>query len=346
MQGKLRQAHSACLHAIQIAQSSSSPQALPTLSHVFTTLSFLLFEWNDLEGALFYSKEAVNLARIWEQADALHFALDNLGNALFASGDEHEAINVHNQAWQVARRTSAWFEEITLCQEVDWYLTQENLPAAFESLRKAQINIDELDRLPISASKSQLLPFIYINIFIIQKQYLKALTITEMLLRDMRNKGIGYYYVRALILQALAYQGMKQEKQALASLENALTLAAPEGYIRSFISQQPGLFMLLRQARIVVTMPKYIDSLLAAYNKPVKDQPVKIATAFSLVEPISDREMDVLKCLAQGYTDKKIAETLVIARETVHKHLKNIYGKLDVHSRTEAIARARELDLL
>jgi DNA-binding NarL/FixJ family response regulator len=56
--------------------------------------------------------------------------------------------------------------------------------------------------------------------------------------------------------------------------------------------------------------------------------------------------MDVLKLLAQGYTDKKIAETLVIARETVHKHLKNIYGKLDVHNRIEAIILARELKLL
>ncbi len=70
------------------------------------------------------------------------------------------------------------------------------------------------------------------------------------------------------------------------------------------------------------------------------------AAAILLVEPLSVREMDVLKLLALGYADKKIAESLVIARETVHKHLKNIYGKLDVHSRTEAISRARELNLL
>jgi LuxR family maltose regulon positive regulatory protein len=65
-----------------------------------------------------------------------------------------------------------------------------------------------------------------------------------------------------------------------------------------------------------------------------------------MVEPLSVRELDVIKLLAQGLSDKKIAESLVIARETVHKHLKNIYGKLDVHSRTEAIVRARELGLL
>jgi LuxR family maltose regulon positive regulatory protein len=71
-----------------------------------------------------------------------------------------------------------------------------------------------------------------------------------------------------------------------------------------------------------------------------------VSATSHLVEPLTEREMDVLKLLAQGYTDKKIAETLVIARETVHKHLKNIYGKLDVHNRIEAIILARELKLL
>ncbi len=66
----------------------------------------------------------------------------------------------------------------------------------------------------------------------------------------------------------------------------------------------------------------------------------------ALVEPLTEREIDVLKHLEQGCTDKQIAASLVIASETVHKHLKNIYGKLDVHSRTEALARAHKLGLL
>jgi LuxR family maltose regulon positive regulatory protein len=346
MQGRLREAHAACQQAIQLAQTSNSPQALPTLSHVYTTLGFVLFEWNDLEGALFYSKEAVNLARRWEQADALHFALNNLGYALFASGDEEEAFAVLHQAWQVARHTSTWFEEISLCQEVEWYLAQNNLQAALERLRQAQINIDEEYRTPNSSSNSQLLPFTYIQIFIIQKQYSKALTLVENLLGEMGNRRIGYYYVRALILQALAHQGLKQDTQALSSLKRALTIAAPEGFIRTFINKQLGVLTLLHQARTARIVPDYVDKLLAAYEQQVKNQPVKIISTSVLIEPISERELDVLKLLAQGCADKKIAETLVIARETVHKHLKNIYGKLGVHSRTEAIARARDLDLL
>ena len=346
MQGRLHEAHAACHQAIQLAQSSSAPQALPTLSHVYSTLSFVLCEWNDLEGALFYSKEAVNLARKWEQADALHFALDNLGNALFASGDEKGAFDILHQAWQVARRTSVWFEEITISQEVDWYLAMDNLDAALGRLRLAQVDIDEARTMPFSSFTSQLLPFSYIQIFIAQKQYSKALTLVDALVKEMENRSIGYYFVRSLTLQALAYQGLRQDTQALISLKRALTLAAPEGYIRTFINKQPGLYPLLRQARTARIMPDYVDMLLAAYEQGVKDPPVKVVTTSVLVEPISVREMDVIKLLAQGYTDKKIAETLVIARDTVHKHLKNIYGKLGVHSRTEAIARARELNLL
>ena len=93
-------------------------------------------------------------------------------------------------------------------------------------------------------------------------------------------------------------------------------------------------------------MPEYVDRLLSANERRVQNQPVELDMDAGLVEPLSEREMDVLRLLAQGCNDKKIAESLVIARETVHKHLKNIYGKLDVHSRTEAVARAHQLNLL
>ncbi len=89
--------------------------------------------------------------------------------------------------------------------------------------------------------------------------------------------------------------------------------------------------------------------LLSAFDNLANGARPKYTTPIPskwMVEPLSAREMDVLKLLAQGCSDKRIAETLIIARETVHKHLKNIYGKLDVHSRTQAVARAGELGLL
>lgn len=346
MQARLREAYATCQEAIRLARTSSSYLSLPTLSHVYTTLSAVLLEWNDLEAAVHYSKEAVELARRWEQADALHFALDNYGYALFASGDVEGAFDILSQAWQVAHRTSAWFEQITISQEIEWHLSMDNLEAALQCLSRSQWDIDEPMNRSISFFKSSLLPLTFVQIYLAQKQYPKALTLTSLVLEDYEKRKVGHYIIRLLLLQALVYYGLKQEPQALASFKRALTLAAPGGYLRTFIFEGSKMLPLLVQARSAGIMPKYIDRILAASERGTKTTPVQSQPGSSLIEPLSGREMEVLQLLAQGCTDKRIAETLVIAPETVHKHLKNIYGKLDVHSRAEATLRAREIGLL
>lgn len=335
-QGRLHEAYAACHEAMRLTQSSSTRQLLPTLSHVYATLSLILFEWNDLEGAMRYAKEAVTLARRWEQADALHFAYTNLGEALFACGDIEGAFDILRQEWQVANRTSVWFESITIAQEVKWYLAQENLEAALKRLHLAQMNIEEPATMPSTS----------VQIFIAQKQYTKALTWITPILENVGKRSSGYDLVHVLIWQALAYHGLRQEEQALASLKQALKLASPEGYVRTFIGAGTALIPLLHQARAAGIEPDYVNKLLASMERGDSIQSAEAVPPSRLVEPLSEREMDVLKLLAQGLPDKKIAEVLIIARETVHKHLKNIYGKLGAHSRTEAILRARELSLL
>jgi LuxR family maltose regulon positive regulatory protein len=345
MQGRLHEAHDTCQEAIRLAQASSSSSSLPTLSHVYTTLSAVLLEWNDLDGAVHYSKQAVDLARRWEQADALHFALDNYGYALFASGEVDEAFDILRQAWQVARRTSAWFEQISLSQEIEWDLSMGNVEAALHCLHRAQVDIDEPIKISVSSFKSSLLPLSFVQIYLAQKQYPKALTLSSRILEDMERRKIGHYNIRLLLWQALAYYGLKDEPQALTALKRALTLAAPEGYLRIFVIEGSKMIPLLSQARSAGIMPDYIDRILAASEPGIDAQPIQTHPASPLVEPLSGREMEVLQLLAQGCADKRIAETLVIAPQTVHKHLKNIYGKLNVHSRLEATLRARELGL-
>ena len=346
MQARLHEGYAACQEAIRLARTTSSYLSLPTLSHVYSTLSAILLEWNDLENAVHYSKLAVDLARRWEQVDALHFALDNYGSTLFASGDVRGAFEVLRQVWQVARRTSTWFEQITLSQEIEWYLCMDNLEAALQCLNREQLDIDEPINRSIDSFKSTLLPLSFIQIYIAQKLYPKALTLTSRVMEDYEKRKVGHYIIRLLLVQAISYNGMKQEQQALSSLKRALLLAAPGGYLRIFGLAGPELIPLLQQTRSAGFMPDYIDRILAAIDQEPKPLQVKPPPQSQLVEPLSGRELEVLKLLAQGCTDKKIAETLVIAPETVHKHLKNIYGKLDVHSRAEATLRAREIGLL
>ncbi len=346
MQGKLREAYTACLEAIQLARSCNSCLPLPTLSHVYTTMSAVLLEWNDLEGAVHYAKEAVELAHRWEQADALHFALNNYGYALFAIGDVHGAFDILHQAWQVARRTSAWFEQITLSQEIEWYLSMDNLDAALLCLNRAKLDITEPTRISVNSFSSSLLPLSFIQIYLAQKQYTKALSLSSLMQESLEKRNIGHYNIRLLLWQALAYSGLKQEQQAMVSLKRALILASPEGYLRVFIIEGSKMIPLLLQARSAGIMLDYIDRILAAFDLGTKPLPVTVHPASQLIEPLSGRELEVLHLLSQGCSDKKIAENLVIAPETVHKHLKNIYGKLDVHSRAEATLRAREIGLL
>jgi LuxR family maltose regulon positive regulatory protein len=346
MQARLREAYATCQEAIRLARTNSASLSLPTLSHVYTTLSAVLLEWNDLEGALHYSKEAVDLARRWEQADALHFALDNYGYVLFASGNVEGAFDILSQVWQVAHRTSSWFEQITLSQEIEWYLCMDNLVAALQCLSRAHLDIDEPFKRSIGSFKSTLMPLTFVQIYLAQKQYHKALTVASLDLEDMEKRKVGHYIIRLLLLQALAYYGLKQEQQALESVKGALTLAAPGGYLRIFILEGSKMIPLLQQARSAGIMPEYIDRILEAFDLGTKALPVQTPPQSQLVEPLSGREMEVLQLLAQGYTDKMIAENLVIAPETVHKHLKNIYSKLDVHSRLEATLRARKIGLL
>jgi LuxR family maltose regulon positive regulatory protein len=191
-----------------------------------------------------------------------------------------------------------------------------------------------------------LLALTIVQVYLAQDEYAHALQLTARLIHEMEQQKNGYYLLRLLIWQALAYQGLQQDSMALVPLNRALALAMPEGYVRIFLQEGKRLVPLLEQARQIGIYPEYIGQLLANMQGASSHPAAKSTAASGLVEPLSEREMDVLKLLAQGCTDKKIAESLVIARETVHKHLKNIYGKLDVHSRTEAISRARQLDLL
>ncbi len=346
MQGRLREAHAAALDAIQLAASSESHQPLPTLSHVYGTLCIVLTEWNDLEAAVRYGKDAVELARRWEQVDALHFALDTLGYALFAAGDVEAAFETMHQAWKVAARTSVWFEQITVAQEADWYLALGDVEAAERRLSQAQVKITDPLQLPLGSFKTLLIAMTITQIYLARAAYAHALQLTARLAQEMEQRKVSHYLVRLLLWQARAHLGMGQEDLALIPLNRALALAMPEGYLRTFIREGAPLVPLLEQALQIGIYPEYISRLLAAMGADSERLASRPAAVTRLVEPISPREMEVLKLLEQGCTDKKIAESLVIARETVHKHLKNIYGKLDVHNRTEAISRARELHLL
>jgi DNA-binding NarL/FixJ family response regulator len=126
-------------------------------------------------------------------------------------------------------------------------------------------------------------------------------------------------------------------------LARALSLAEPEGYIRLFVDEGEPMVALLRQAYARGIAPDYVATLLSAAGAPALAAP---APARSLLEPLTERELEILRLLVAGLSNAAMAQELVITVGTVKSHVNHIYGKLGVQSRSQAIARAHSLHLL
>jgi LuxR family maltose regulon positive regulatory protein len=155
--------------------------------------------------------------------------------------------------------------------------------------------------------------------------------------------------VEILILQALASQAAGDKIRAMPMLEKALSLAEPGGFIRIFVDEGPHMVSLLYEALKRGIAPDYVQRLLAAFPiaEPEQTDPSKSQVPESeLIEPLSEREIEVLQLIAEGLTNPDIAARLYLSLNTVKVHTRNIYGKLGVNNRTQAVARARSLGIL
>jgi LuxR family maltose regulon positive regulatory protein len=158
--------------------------------------------------------------------------------------------------------------------------------------------------------------------------------------RDRRNGSV----IDILLAQALAYAVQSEERRALEPLRRAMALAEPEGYIRTFYDDPETMRSLLRHCVTEGPHTAYAQRLLAGLDSPVAPPPGAIANA--LAEPLTPREIEILRLIAAGLRNEEIAGQLFIDVATVKRHIANLYGKLQVTHRTEAVARANELRLL
>jgi LuxR family maltose regulon positive regulatory protein len=175
-----------------------------------------------------------------------------------------------------------------------------------------------------------------------------ALDILRPLAAAARDGGRNRTVIEAHVLQAIA-QSERDDRAADASLTTAISLAAPEGFARLFLDEGPALAPLL--ARVRHTAPEFVDQLLTApaAGEPASadSRPDALTTRSSpQLEPLSGRELEVLRLLAAGLSNQEIAGELVISVGTAKWHAHNIFAKLGVRGRTQAIARAREWRLI
>ena len=144
------------------------------------------------------------------------------------------------------------------------------------------------------------------------------------------------------ILQALAFQATKDTDRALVALERALSLAQPEGFVRLFLDEGEAMTRLLCLVKSRQAATGYATELLAMVDK-ISD--ITKPSMQLLIEPLTRRELEVFRLIEAGCSNLEISKQLVLSITTVKRHISNIYGKLGVKSRTQAIVIGKELKL-
>ncbi len=175
-----------------------------------------------------------------------------------------------------------------------------------------------------------------------------ALAVLEPLRQQVEAKGLEDERLEVMVLQAVAHHAHGEGDEAAQLLGDALTLAEPGGFIRTFIDEGMPMTQLLSEAPAQGIAPNYTGKLLAVFEAQEQKSEDKshVPPAQPLVEPLSRRELEVLRLVARGLSNHEICERLFLALNTVKGHNRKIFDKLQVRRRTEAVARARELGLL
>ena len=343
-QGQLHKVMSTCEEALQLANryAGRSGWQLPVTGYTYTLMSDVLCEWNDLEAALRYAREGLALCKHWGQADALAQGYFYLARALHAVGETGGALDAIQEARQVARALGPWYAVTAGAHEAAIRLAQGDVAAAACWMQANGPSIT--DELSIEYCISYL---VLARILMAQGWLDETLGLLVQLFKIVEAAGATKSAIAILVLQALVLQAQGERDQALAALERALSLAEPEGYVRVFIGEGAPMDKLLRQAAARGIRPDYVRTLLAALeNGTANEWRTPQSASLPLVEPLSERELQVLRLLATHLPATVIAQELVVSVSTVRSHVKRIYRKLNVHKRTDAVWQAKKLRLL
>ena len=191
-----------------------------------------------------------------------------------------------------------------------------------------------------------------VRILLAEQRVDEAMRLLSRLQSAMESTGRQGSLIEVLVLRAIALDMQADPASALAVLEQALSLGQSEGYVRVFLDEGKPIESLLKIAMTKLQnhdLLAYARKLLAAFYQEQAERPVspaKTSRDDALIEPLSERELEVLHLVAAGRSNQEIADKLVISVRTVKKHVENIHAKLGVQSRTQAAARARELNLV
>jgi len=333
IQGHLRRAEKLYLELLETVEKRAGKNS-PLAARIYSGLSSIYYEWNRLaeadllatEGALRSQRwgnadsQVMNQAalsairRIQGRFDAAQAAIDQ-SRPLIQSSSLSPGVTAHILRAQV----NLWLAQGELDQVTAWVNSwQLPLTGPLESYQEMELTLLAQTLLRLGRPK-------------------EAAALLDQLIATAETHGRNRSLIQLLILRALS-----QPAQGLNILKKAVLLAQPEGYLRSFTDHGLALAPLLQQVRAAGVAPDYVASLLELLGAPA----APAAPLPHYIEPLSERELEILRLIADGRSNDEIAAQLYVALSTVKKHINHIYDKLGVTSRTQAVARARELGLL
>ena len=289
-------------------------------------LARISFEWNDREAAQRHAQQAIQRSRQMDSVETvasclvfltrLRLAQDDVASAVAALDEAEAFVRQHNFLFRLPDVAAA--RMLTLLRQ--GHVAEAGLVAGTYDL-------------PISRAR----------VHLAEGETSAALALLEPWRAHVEAKGWADERLKVMIVQAVALQAHGDRDQAVPVLDDALALAQPGAFVRSFVDEGTPMADLLAVAAAQARIPDYAAKLLAAFevDKPKSHN----ESAQRLTEPLTHRELEVLRLITQGLSNHEIGERLFLALDTVKGHNRKMFGKLQVQRRTEAVARARELGL-
>jgi LuxR family transcriptional regulator, maltose regulon positive regulatory protein len=349
-QGQLREALRTLQQALELASEHESEGLRVTAQH-YLGMTMLYHEMGDDEAANQHLQKSLGLGSQPMSVDWPYRRCIAQARLKESAGELEGALDLLDEAKRFYIKTLIPHTRPIDAIKARIYLKQGRLFKAEEWVNEHGFSVDdELSYL------SEFEHIIFARVLLAEYQskrvetvILAALNLLERLLKAAEDGKRMGSVLEILMTQVLVYQAKGDTSQTFVSLERALTLAEPEGYVRTFVDEGDLMRSLLLDYRkssekqprsIGHELTSYIDKLISAFAQP------KDILQSNLVEPLSQRELEVLRLIAQGLSNREISERLFLALSSVKGHNQMIFSKLQVQSRTEAVARARELSLL
>lgn len=306
---------------------------LPVACEAHLDLAHISYEWNDLAAAERHGRQSLHLARQYDRGiDRFVICEVFLAQLKLAQGDVTGASALLVAASQSARARN-------FVQRVPEVAAAQVLTLLRQGHLVAAAQLAESHDLPLSQAR----------VHLAQGNPSTALAVLEPWRQQVEAKGWADERLKVMVVEAVAHYAHGETDEAVQVVGDALALAEPGGFIRRFVDEGPPMARLLREAAARGIALEYTQQVLAAFSPagPSQSLPGRVdGPQSTFVEPLSGREREVLHHIADGLSNQEIASRLYLSLHTVKVHSRNIYGKLGVHNRTQAVTRARALGML